>query len=146
MIVNSSKGIVFSTRPSDNHMMLWESMLSVPRLHTGRVECSGVSWLVSEWVRRLLLSTPSERLLLEDGSRGTGIVWEPRIRGTSAVGSSYQTTIGEDTADWDLMRALVNYRVCAFAIALYSLLLLITMYKFSINPITNPNPVYSHTP
>jgi hypothetical protein len=53
------------------------------------------------------------------GSWGTGIVWEPRVSGTSAVGVRYQATTGEETADWkDLMRAVVNCRVCELAIAL----------------------------
>jgi hypothetical protein len=42
----------------------------------------------------------------------TGIVREPREMGTPAVGSRHQRT-GEATADWeDLMRGLVNCRLC----------------------------------
>jgi hypothetical protein len=41
-----------------------------------------------------------ELLLLEAGSRGTGIFREHGVRGTSAVGSHYQATTGEDTAGW----------------------------------------------
>jgi hypothetical protein len=40
------------------------------------------------------------------------------------------------------MRAVVNCRVCELAIALQ--LLVVTICKCSVNPITNPNPVYSH--
>jgi hypothetical protein len=40
-----------------------------------------------------------------------GIVWEPRRRGTSAVGSHYHR-IGEDTDDWeDYVHAVVKCRV-----------------------------------
>jgi hypothetical protein len=39
--------------------------------------------------------------------------------------------------------AVVNCRVCELTIALY--LLVVTTCKCSINPITNPNPVYSHS-
>jgi hypothetical protein len=43
----------------------------------------------------------------------------PRIRGTSAVGSLYQATTGEDTEDLeDLVRVVMNCRVCELAIAL----------------------------
>jgi hypothetical protein len=57
------------------------------------------------------------------------------------VGIHHQATTGEDTAD--LLRAVVNCRVCELPIALY--LPVVTICKCSINPITNPNPVYSHT-
>jgi hypothetical protein len=58
-----------------------------------------VSWLVSsQLVKGLLQFSPCELLLLEAGSRGTEIVRESRVRGTSAVRSRYQATTGEDTA------------------------------------------------
>jgi hypothetical protein len=43
----------------------------------------------------------------------------------------------------DLVRAVVNCRMCELVIALQ--LLLDTFYKGSINPITDLNPVYSHS-
>jgi hypothetical protein len=50
---------------------------------------------------------------------------------------------GEDTADYGaLVCAVVNCRVRELAIALY--LLVVTICKCSVNPITNPNPVCSH--
>jgi hypothetical protein len=62
----------------------------------------------------------------------------------TAFGNRYQATTGEDTADWeDLVRAVVNCRVCEIAITLQ--LLVVTFRKSSINPITNSNPVYSHS-
>jgi hypothetical protein len=68
---------------------------------------------VSEWVRGPLGFSRCELLLLEAASWGTGTVREPRGRGTSTVGSRYQATTGEDTADWkDLLRAVVNCSVC----------------------------------
>jgi hypothetical protein len=39
------------------------------------------------------------------------------------------------------VRAVVNHIVCELAIALE--LLVFTFCKISINPITNPNPIYS---
>jgi ribosomal protein L37AE/L43A len=67
-----------------------------------------------------------------------------RVRGTSAVGSRYQATTGEHTASCEeLVRAVANCRVCELAIALQ--LLVVMVWKCSVNPITNPNPVYSHT-
>jgi hypothetical protein len=57
----------------------------------------GSEELVGELVRELQFSR-CELLLLEAGSRGTGIVQEPRVRGTSAFGSRYQATTGEETA------------------------------------------------
>jgi hypothetical protein len=50
----------------------------------------------------------SELLLLEADSSGTGTVWEPRGKGTSAVGSRYQATTGEVTAGWK------RHSVCFF--------------------------------
>jgi hypothetical protein len=72
---------------------------------------SAVGWseLVGEWVRRLLQFSPCEVVLLEARSWGTGIVRETKVRGTSAVETRYQTTTGEDIADWEyLARAVVN--------------------------------------
>jgi hypothetical protein len=104
-----------------------------------RVDC----W-VSEWVRGQPRSNSCELLLFESDSWRTGIVPEPRVRVTSAVGSRYKTTTGEDAADWeDLVRVVVKCRVCELAIALQ--LLVLTICEFSTDPITNPNPVYSHS-
>jgi hypothetical protein len=56
----------------------------------------------------------------------------------------HQATTGEDTVDWEsLVRAVVNCRVCELAIVLE--LLVFTICKCSINPITNPNSIYSQT-
>jgi hypothetical protein len=64
--------------------------------------------------------------------------------GRYGIESIYQTTTGEDTADWeDWVRAVVNCRVFELAIALY--LHVVTICKCSVCPITNPNPVYSHS-
>jgi hypothetical protein len=50
----------------------------------------------------------------------------------------------EDTADWEhIVRAIVNCSVCELATTLY--VLVVTICKRTINPITNPNPVYSHS-
>jgi hypothetical protein len=105
---------------------------------------TGVEW-VGSWVRvrGLLRFSPCELLLLDAGSWGTGTVRKPRIWETPAAGSRYQATTGEDTADWeDLVCAVLNCRMCEWAIAL--LLLAVPICKSSINPITNPNPLYSH--
>jgi hypothetical protein len=48
-------------------------------------------------VRGLLRCSRYEPLLLEAGSCGTRIVREPRVRRTSAVGSRYRATTGEDS-------------------------------------------------
>jgi hypothetical protein len=50
----------------------------------------------------------------------------------------------EDTANWeDFVHAVVKCRVCELAITLW--LLVVMFCKCSINPITNPNPVYSQS-
>jgi hypothetical protein len=73
-----------------------------------------------------------------------GIVWESRVMGTSAVESCYQAMTGEVTTDWkDLVRAVVNCRVCELAIALW--LLVVTTCKCSINPIASQNPIDNHS-
>jgi hypothetical protein len=43
----------------------------------------------------------------------------------------------------DLVRAVVDCRVCELVTALQ--LLVVTICKCSVNPITIPNPIYSHT-
>jgi hypothetical protein len=71
-----------------------------------------------ELVKELRFSS-CELLLLEAGGWGTGIVREPQGKGTSAVGSRYQTTTGEDTADSEnLVRTVVNCRMCELVIVL----------------------------
>jgi hypothetical protein len=63
-------------------------------------------WRFGELVGEMQFSH-CELLVLEAGSWGKGIVREPRS-GTSAVGSRYQSTTGEDTADWeDFLRVVV---------------------------------------
>jgi hypothetical protein len=58
--------------------------------------------------------------------------------------SCYQMTTGEDRAGLEnFVRALVNCRVCELALVL--LLSVVTFCKSSINPVSNPNTVYSHT-
>jgi hypothetical protein len=101
------------------------------------------SWWVSELVRGWLWFSPCGLLLLEAGSWSTETFQEPRVRGTSTAGSSYQLKTGKDTANWkDLVRAVVNCRVGELAIVLW--LLVVTICKWSINTITSPDPIYSH--
>jgi hypothetical protein len=86
--LNSSRGTVFSVR-------------SVPRCYTQDDQwelISGVTWLVSEWVRVLLWFSPCELLLWEAGSWSMGTVQEPWGWGMSAIRSHYQVT-DEDTAE-----------------------------------------------
>jgi hypothetical protein len=77
------------------------------------------SWWVSEWVTGLLRLSSCDPLLWAAGSWGTGIVREPRGRGTSAVGSRHAAATGEDTTNWEnSVRVVVNCSVCILAIAL----------------------------
>jgi hypothetical protein len=62
------------------------------------VQWSGARWLMSEFVKGLLRFSPCEPLLLEAGSSRSGIIREPRVSGTSAVESRYQSTTGKDTS------------------------------------------------
>jgi hypothetical protein len=56
----------------------------------------------------------------------------------------HQATTCEETADWkDLACPLVNCRACELATALQ--ILVVTICKRSVTPITDPNPVYSHS-
>jgi hypothetical protein len=60
------------------------------------------------------------------------------------VGIRHQATTGEDTTDRDdLVRYVVNCRECELAIALELLVYMIC--NCSVNPITDPNLVYSHS-
>jgi hypothetical protein len=116
--------LLLGNSPEETMEVLLEAVISMwfaSRLYhaTNRVQLVQLSWLVSEWVRGPLQFSPCEPLLLEAGSWGTGIIRESRVSGTSAVGSRYQTTTGEKTADWnDIVRAIVNCRVCELAILL----------------------------
>jgi hypothetical protein len=102
-----------------------------------------VGWWVNELVRKLQFGR-RELLLLEASSWGMGTVQEPRESGMSATGSCYQAITIEDKADWEeSVHAVVNCRVCKLAITSY--LLVVTICKCSINTITNPYPIYSHT-
>jgi hypothetical protein len=85
-------------------------------MHCSAVEWSGASWMVSEWFIGLLRLSPCELLVVEAGSWGMGITWEPRVRGTCVIQMRYQTTTAEDTADWeDLVRGLSKrYRTYFF--------------------------------
>jgi hypothetical protein len=85
------------------------------------VQLSGME-RVGRWVSELenCCSSVCDLLLWAANSWGTGIARKSRIRRTSAVGSrwsSFQATTAEDTAEWkDLVRALVNCRMCELAI------------------------------
>jgi hypothetical protein len=115
---------------------------SVSALEVSEVERA--CWWVNELVRGLLWFSPCELLLLEAGSWGSGIVREPTVPGTSAVGNRYRTTTDENTAEWeDSMRVIVNCRVCKLAIELE--FLVVAICKWSINPIINSNFVHSHS-
>jgi hypothetical protein len=95
------------------------------------------NFLVSWWFRELMFSR-CELLLLEACTWGQGTVRESRERGTSVVGSRYQKT-GENTAGWEELRAccseLQNVWISNSAV---------TICKWSINRVTNPNTSYSH--
>jgi hypothetical protein len=71
-------------------------------------------------------SEKSKRLVWDGGQPGSEL-WDSRQPvkskhgswGSYGVESHYQATTGEDTADWeDLVRAVMNCRVCKLAIAL----------------------------
>jgi hypothetical protein len=90
--------------------------------------------LVVELLRELQ-SSCCELLLWEAGSWGHGQFWNPEVRRKSALGSRYQVTLVETnrlrTLDsvWQWF-VKCSYELCA---------------KNSINSITNPNPVHSHS-
>jgi hypothetical protein len=122
--VNGNRGMVFSVRSSpmaahatvdtatDERCFLCGLCQDVICRAVG---VSVVEWseLVGELVRGLLRFSPCELLLLEAGSWGRGQFGNTG-RGTSAVGSRYQTTTGEDTADWeDLVRVTIPNPVCS---------------------------------
>jgi hypothetical protein len=78
----------------------------------------GSEELVGKIVIELQFSR-GELLLLEAESWDTVILRQPRVRGTFAVRSRYQATIGEYTADLKvLVRFVVNYWVYELSIAL----------------------------
>jgi hypothetical protein len=108
---------VFSVDPVRGYITRPSKFSSVSECSA--VEYSGMKW-VGWWAVRVLLQfSRCELLLLEVGSWGTGTVREHWGKGTPAVGSCYQATTGEDTADWeDLVRAVVNCRECELTIAL----------------------------
>jgi hypothetical protein len=75
-----------------------------------------------------------------------------KVRGWYKMAASLQgckpgrrvVSTGEDTADWEkLVHAVVNCRVCE--LVRVQQLLAVMICKCSINPTTNPNPIYSHS-
>jgi hypothetical protein len=136
---------VFSVAHSEDIWLDWPSSVQL----MSATEMSWVKW--SELVGKLVsysenCSCHCELLLLRAGRWGTGILRESRVRGTSAVGSRYRATAGEDRRMKRLFaRALLNCRVCESVIVLQLLVVTSCVYKCSINPITNQYPVYSHT-
>jgi hypothetical protein len=64
------------------------------------------------------------------------------VTGSYGVESHYQKAAGEDSR-LRRLSTVVNCRLCELPIALE--LLVVTICKTSINPITNPNPVISHS-
>jgi hypothetical protein len=93
-------------------------------------------------VPRCYKQDKSRSLVVRQSPASKGVNTE--VKRSTAVGSRYQTTIGEDTANWEhLVRAVVKCWVCELTIALWSLV--VTICKCSINPINNPNPVYSQS-
>jgi hypothetical protein len=104
--------------------VLLEAMFSMwfaPRLYhsTDQVELvSAVQLSTGKWSKLVGEQfSRCELLLLDVRSWDTGIFRESRVRGKSAVGSRYQTTIGEDIADWEeLIRTVVNCSVCELSI------------------------------
>jgi hypothetical protein len=132
---NNETIAVVRQRPARNDgSTVWSGVFNVNRFEVvsrdwpssvGSVQCSAISTVerVDRWtgelVRGPLRFSPFELLLLEAGSWSTEIIRELWIRGTSAVGSPYQATTGEDTAEWEaLVRAVVNCRLCEIAITL----------------------------
>jgi hypothetical protein len=98
------------------------------------VEYSRANWVGEQSVRGLLQFS-CEPKLLASGSWGKGIVRQPRVRGMFAVGSCYQATA---SGDCNRLRTLVC--VWQWFVKCNN-----GLYKCAINPITNPNPIYSHS-
>jgi hypothetical protein len=107
------------------------------------------SELIGEWLSEFedcCGFSPCEPLLLEAGSWGTGIVREPRVRGTSAVEAvTRKRMVKTQQAGKSLVCALLNCRMCELATALQLLVVTSCVNECAINPITDLNPVYSHT-
>jgi hypothetical protein len=93
------------------------------------VQCSWAKSVGEQSARWLPQFSRCEALLLEFGSWVTGIVLEPRVRGTSAVRSRCKATA---SADSNILRTLVCMCHCRTEWCI----------KLSINPITNPYSVY----
>jgi hypothetical protein len=99
------------------------------------VEYSGVKWVGEQSVRGLLQFSHCGPLLLEAGSWGMGIVQEPRAMRMYAAGSRYQQMASEDC---NRLRTLV-------CVQKWFVKCSNELYKCGINPITNPDPIYSHS-
>jgi hypothetical protein len=100
----------------------WSSSLAS---YCSAVQYSGVKWIGEQ--SRLLQFSECELLLLETGSWGTGIIWEPRVRGSVR---HWMSLPGNDTAGWeDIVRAVVNCWVCKSAITLLFLVVAICAFN-----------------
>jgi hypothetical protein len=109
-----------------------------------RTGVSGVSELVGEWVRELLRFSRCELLLWEAGSWVQGQSGNPEERECPPLEAATKQRLVKTVTDWEeLVCPIVICEVCRTVRA--KSLLVVTICKSSINPITNPNPVYSHT-
>jgi hypothetical protein len=143
MAVNSIRGMVFSmwsetfSRNATRELLGKVSVRSVPRLLKETiVRC--------EWVRQLATSQSARELKWDRRQPARTWSCEYGSWGIYGIGSRYQTTTGEDTVDWeDLVRAVGNCGVCELTMELQ--LRVVTVRNCWINPVTNSNPVYSHS-
>jgi hypothetical protein len=120
------------------------SRRSVPRLHKEWVRVEW-SWAELSWEFGIWKSVSSTWELHWD-RRQPARTWrhEHGIWRIYGVGSRYQTTTGEDAAEWkNLVCAVVRRWVYELARALY--LVVVTICKCSVNAITSPTPVSSHS-
>jgi hypothetical protein len=106
---------------------------------------SSVSEVESSWIESSAVGSQLVQLwsCTETGDNQEGHeAVNTEVEGSTALEAI--TTWLVMTAYWGgLVCAVVNYRVCEFAIALQ--LLVFKICKCSINPLTNQNPIYSHS-
>jgi hypothetical protein len=95
-------------------------------------------------MRELLVRYSRELLLLEAGSWGTGTFGNPEEGERPQIGNRYQATTGEDKEVWEDLTACCS-ELQGVWMDDSAIVTWIYVCICSINPITNQNPVCSHT-